>query len=166
MPTLDAHLSLAPVAVYLAGSLLALVDRTTGGKLSHGAALIGSLIGTVLSILALLGGATEQLGSFPIAPFATVSLRLDPLAAYFLLVISLVGVAASLYALGYLGEERGSRFCQRLSVSQQGKVHRIADLIFKGVFFQHNFHLLPNGFKGFAVRFPDRHDGLGPLPVF
>lgn len=108
MPTLDAYPFLAPVAVYMLGSLLALADRTVGGKLSHGAALVGSLTGTLLSIVALLKGTTEQLGSFQIVPFATVSLRLDPLAAYFVLVVSLVGVAASLYALGYLGGESGS----------------------------------------------------------
>ena len=72
MPSLDAHLFLAPVALYLLGSLLALVDRTAGGKLSHGAALAGSLAGTVLSVLALLNGTTAQLGSFAVAPFATV----------------------------------------------------------------------------------------------
>ncbi|MHB1004182.1 MAG: hydrogenase 4 subunit B [Chloroflexota bacterium] len=108
MPSLDPHLFLAPVAVYLLGSLLALVDRTAGGKVTHGAALAGSLAGCLLSILALLNGTTARLGSFAVAPFATVNLRLDALAAYFVLVISLVGVAASLYAFGYLSHERGS----------------------------------------------------------
>ncbi|MHB1131771.1 MAG: hydrogenase 4 subunit B [Chloroflexota bacterium] len=110
MPSLDLdpRLFLSPVALYLFGALVALVDRTSGGKLSHGAALVGSLAATVLSCLALLDGTTANLGSLMVAPFATASLRLDPLAAYFVLVISLVGVAASLYALGYLGHEHGS----------------------------------------------------------
>ena len=112
MPDLEPHLFLAPVAIYLLGSLLALLDPTARGRLSHGAALIGSLAGTALTLQALLEGTTKQLASFPIAPYATVILRLDPLAAYFVLVISLVGVAASLYALGYLDAEHGSLAAQ------------------------------------------------------
>ncbi|HEX9016360.1 MAG TPA: hydrogenase 4 subunit B [Chloroflexota bacterium] len=108
MPSPDPSLMLAPVAAYLLGALLAFLDRSRGGKIPHFAALAGSLAGAALSIFALLGGGSQRLISLPVTPFATFALRTDPLAAYFALVISTVGIAASLYALGYLGDEHGS----------------------------------------------------------
>lgn len=35
-------------------------------------------------------------------PFLTCAVRLDPLSSFFVLTISLVGLAASIYAMGYL----------------------------------------------------------------
>jgi len=108
MPNPDILLYLAPVAIYLLGSLLALAVPKDRGRLSHGTALAGSLLGTALALRALLEGTPGRVASFSVAPFATLSLRLDPLSAFFLLVISLIGIAASLYAVGYLGSEHGS----------------------------------------------------------
>ena len=42
-----------------------------------------------------------------ILPFLTFAIRLDPLASFFVLSISLVGLAASIYALGYVTEFYG-----------------------------------------------------------
>ncbi len=108
MTDLEAFLPLAPVALYTIGSLAAFVEAGGRGRLAHLLALAGSVAGIVLSLRALLAGSTQQLIAFSVAPFANLGFRLDPLSAYFLLVISLVGAAVSLYALGYLGGEHGS----------------------------------------------------------
>ncbi|MCL5264833.1 MAG: hydrogenase 4 subunit B [Chloroflexi bacterium] len=108
MADIEPYLFLAPVAVYALGALLALVDRHAPGRSPHAAALAGSLIGLFVAVRALLAGTTQQVATFSIVPFASISFRLDPLSAFFLLVISLVAAAASLYAIGYLRAETGS----------------------------------------------------------
>jgi len=50
-------------------------------------------------------------------PYLSFALRLDPLAAFFVLTISLVGLAASIYALGYMAE-----FAGRLSLAAIGSL--------------------------------------------
>ena len=105
MSNSESYLILSPVAVYLLGAILALTLRTGGGGLPHLMALAGSLVGAVAAVGALLRSVTQPLASLPVAPFATLSLRIDPLSAYFLLAISIVGMAASTYAIGYLAGE-------------------------------------------------------------
>ena len=105
---MEAYLPLVPVALYMIGSLAAYLDRRGRCSVSHGAALVGSVVLAAISLRDLLAGSTQQLIALSVAPFATLGFRLDPLSAYFLLVISLVGVAASLYAIGYMGGEHGS----------------------------------------------------------
>ncbi len=105
---MEPYLFLAPVAIYLLGALLALFDQKTRGLMAHALALVGSLAGIAVSVRALLVGVTQELTLSSITPFASISFRLDPLGAYFLLVISVVATAASLYAIGYLRAEHGS----------------------------------------------------------
>ncbi len=95
-------LLLAPLAAYLFGILVTPLDRFWGGKGAHLAALAGSLIGCSVSVYALMGAIDKDIISFASVPFAAMSFRIDPLSAYFLLVISTIGAAASLYAIGYL----------------------------------------------------------------
>ncbi|MHB8990347.1 MAG: hydrogenase 4 subunit B [Chloroflexota bacterium] len=112
MSNLEAYLPLAPVALYTLGSLVAFLEPGGRARVAHGAALAGSAAGVAIALEALLSGATRQLLTFSVAPFASLGFRLDPLSAYFLLVISVVGVAVSLYALGYVGGEHGSAALQ------------------------------------------------------
>ncbi|TAK31324.1 MAG: hydrogenase 4 subunit B [Chloroflexota bacterium] len=104
----EPYIALAPVMIYALGALLDLVDRRTSSAVSHATALLGSLVGLAVALNALLSGSTQQFTLFAVAPFASLSFRLDPLAAYFLLVISVVAAAVSLYAIGYLRGEHGS----------------------------------------------------------
>jgi hydrogenase-4 component B len=60
------------------------------------------LLGVAVAVAALLDGGEDRLDAWEIAGFAELTFRLDPLAAYFLLVISLPAVAVALYGLGYL----------------------------------------------------------------
>src|ERR1035437_7942416 len=70
----------------------------------HLAALAGAVVGLGVSLGVLLGdpGRTLTQPLPVIFPFARLSLSVDGLSAYFLLVISLVAVAASIYGPAYL----------------------------------------------------------------
>jgi hydrogenase-4 component B len=71
--------------------------RWAGGLLG----LTGCLAGLVAALPVLLNGGQLRLELFRSAPFAPVSLRLDGLAAWFVLLISVVGFAVGLAGLGY-----------------------------------------------------------------
>ena len=104
---MSAGTMLAPAAIYIVGAALALVVRHDRGRAAHLAALVGSGVGTVVAARALLGGSTEQAHLWAVTPFANLNVRLDPLNAFFLLVISFVAMPVSLYAAGYLADEPG-----------------------------------------------------------
>ena len=65
-------------------------------------AIVATSAGVVLGILGLTS--SEPVGSSlpSTIPLLALAIRLDPLAAFFVLTISLVGLAASIYAIGYM----------------------------------------------------------------
>ncbi|MFN8523402.1 MAG: proton-conducting transporter membrane subunit [Chloroflexota bacterium] len=88
---------------YLAGALLAVTARGRAtGALSHLLAVLGGAYGVALGVTALAASADLELVAGSVAPFARLALRLDPLSAFFLTLVSLVVVLASLYAPDYL----------------------------------------------------------------
>lgn len=95
---------------YLLGGLLPLC---TPGRphlqnlLAHGCAAAAGVMGVALGLAGLLADAPLTLALSSNIPHLTFALRLDPLAAFFLLTISLVGLAASVYAFGYVAEFSG-----------------------------------------------------------
>jgi hydrogenase-4 component B len=103
-------------ACYGAGALACLLARWSGRLalgVGHLAALAGALAGLGVSLGVLLGaplapgstgGRTLTQPLPDLFPFARLSLAVDGLSAYFLLVISLVAVAAALYGPAYLRE--------------------------------------------------------------
>jgi formate hydrogenlyase subunit 3/multisubunit Na+/H+ antiporter MnhD subunit len=68
---------------------------------SYGLAAAGALAVTALGAAALAGAALDVRVPWLLAPFG-LELRLDPLSGVFLLIVGLVGVPASVYAVGYL----------------------------------------------------------------
>jgi hydrogenase-4 component B len=106
----DDLLPLLPVAVLAGGALIALACGTSKFGLwgSHLLAILGGLAGGAVALGTLLGSGVWTLGPIAPSPFATLSFRLDALAAFFLLLISLVTVAAALYAPGYIAHGHGS----------------------------------------------------------
>ena len=108
------------VACYLLGGLLPLCvpgRPSLQNLLAHGCATAASVVGIVLGLAGLV--AAEPLtGSFASnIPHLIFAFRIDPLAAFFVLTISLVGLAASIYALGYVGE-----FSDRISLTLLGSL--------------------------------------------
>ncbi|MBI2838222.1 MAG: hydrogenase 4 subunit B [Acidobacteria bacterium] len=92
---------------YGAGALTLVLARWSGRlaiAAGHVAALAGAVAGLGVSLGVLLGdqGRTLTLPLPVLFPFARLSLSMDGLSAYFLLVISLVAIAAALYGPAYL----------------------------------------------------------------
>jgi hydrogenase-4 component B len=71
----------------------------------HLGMLAGAIVGATMAVQALLGPASTPIaGDLPQAfPFVRLSLTVDGLSAFFLLVISLVTAAAAIYGPAYLG---------------------------------------------------------------
>lgn len=63
---------------------------------------LGGLIGSIVAVAALLDGDESRRAAWDVTPYLRLAFRLDPLAAYFLLVISLPAIAVAVYGLGYL----------------------------------------------------------------
>ena len=98
--------TLVMAACYAAGafaSLLAVWSGRLALVVGHFAAFAGAVVGIAVSLGILLGDPVPTLTlQLPaLFPFARLSLAVDGLSAYFLLVISLVAVAATIYVLVY-----------------------------------------------------------------
>jgi hydrogenase-4 component B len=85
--------------------------------LAHGLAGLASSAGVALGIAGLLAAEPFTMSLPSTLPLLTFSLRLDPLASFFVLTISSVSLAASIYALGYVTE-----FYGRTSISLLGSL--------------------------------------------
>src|SRR5260370_29363426 len=99
--------TLLMAACYGAGALSSLLARWSGRLalgVGHLAALAGAVVGLGVSLGVLLGdpGRTLTQPLPALFPFARLSLSVDGLSAYLLLVISLVAVAAAIYGPAYL----------------------------------------------------------------
>jgi hydrogenase-4 component B len=75
--------------------------------LAHGFAGAAGLLGVALGVAGLIAPQPLTVSVASTIPFLSFAIRLDPLAAFFVLTISLIGLAASLYALGYVTEFYG-----------------------------------------------------------
>jgi hydrogenase-4 component B len=73
-------------------------------KLAHGSACIAGGAGVLLGLAGLLAPEPWTASVQSSIPLLTFAVRLDPLAAFFVLMISLAGLAASLFAFGYVTE--------------------------------------------------------------
>jgi hydrogenase-4 component B len=93
-------------ACYGMGALSSLLSWWSGRlviSLGHIAALLGAVAGIGLSVGILLGPDRALVQPLPVLfPFARLWLSIDGLSAYFLLVISVVAVAAAIYGPAYL----------------------------------------------------------------
>ncbi len=105
---MSVEFGLAAMAACYGTGMLAALLACWSGRLAigagHVAALLGALAGLGVSLRVLLGPAGTVL-SYPLPaffPFARQSLSIDGLSAYFLLVISVVAVAAAIYGPAYL----------------------------------------------------------------
>jgi hydrogenase-4 component B len=88
------------LVAYPAGASAALMVRGSIGRaVVAAAAAIGSTAGFILAATVLAGGEPAQWAlAFPLTPLV---FRLDPLGAFFLVVTTVVGFAASIFSFGY-----------------------------------------------------------------
>jgi formate hydrogenlyase subunit 3/multisubunit Na+/H+ antiporter MnhD subunit len=93
--------------IVLSALSLALHRSALGRIVVYGGALIVSLAALAAALAHLLGQAPDEAMTLPIGlPWLGAHFRLDPLSAFFLVVVNLGGAVASLYALGYGKHER------------------------------------------------------------
>jgi hydrogenase-4 component B len=93
----------AVLALYLAGALIAyaLPGLRFGYRVAAVLAALAGVAGVVCGI-GVLAGAPAPAATIPSAlPFGPLLIRLDPLGAFFLLVIGLVSTPVALYSIGY-----------------------------------------------------------------
>ncbi len=93
------------LSTFAAGALGALLFGKNDRRAdlwANGFAVVGSLLGLVFSGAVLITG-TGPAFSIPTSfPLLSLSLRVDPLAAFFVLLISCIALFCSIYALGYV----------------------------------------------------------------
>ncbi len=71
------------------------------GTIGFGLAALSSLLGGILSVLVLFSGRPLDISLPHVLPLGELAFHLDPLSAFFLLVISIVGTFVSLFSPGY-----------------------------------------------------------------
>ncbi|ACB75742.1 hydrogenase 4 subunit B [Opitutus terrae] len=104
---LENLLLLGSLAGYAAGVVLALLcvrRERLAALVGFGAPALAALAGLVAALRLLLGGVGAPLPRFefipPLFPFLTLTVRVDALGAFFLVVSSLAGLAISIYSIG------------------------------------------------------------------
>jgi len=106
------------VVGYAAGLLLPLcfpARPKIQNLLAHGLAAFAAMGGIYLGMVGLLAPEPLAMSVPSTLPLLTFAVRLDSLSSFFLLMISLVGLAASIYAVGYVTELYG-----RISIALLG----------------------------------------------
>ena len=97
--------SLCGYVIGAAGSLVFMRREKLANVFSFGVASLSALSGLLAALAFLSAGPgaavskTDLLPSF--IPYIQFTVRLDPLGAFFLLIVSLLGFALSIYSLGY-----------------------------------------------------------------
>jgi hydrogenase-4 component B len=103
------YLLLFTVVMAVLGALLSLIFRSsphTSATVASVTALLMSTAGLLMALSALLGNGTYS-GYQWSTVFGTFSLSLDRLGAFFLLIVSLLMVAVSIFSAGYLRSRQG-----------------------------------------------------------
>ncbi len=108
-------LLIAMVSAYVLGAIAALLSGrgAVGRGLVAACGALGSVAAASLGAMCIASGVSWTVSSARIIPLTGVALRLDGLSAFFLVVIGLVGCAASIYAFGYSAQYVG-RYSLRL----------------------------------------------------
>ncbi len=100
--TLTIVLVCAAVLLALAPLAVALGRSATATRLVYGASMMATATSLAAALAHLLGGAAPEAIALPIGvPWLGAHLRIDALSAFFLVVVDLGAMSASLFALGY-----------------------------------------------------------------
>ena len=103
---------LAPVALYavVPGLALVLSRRTSrvARFLPSLVLMLGAGAGVLVALHELLGTGSTSFAGWALTPQLNLSLRVDPLAAFFILVISVPAAAVACYGFGYLNASHGT----------------------------------------------------------
>ncbi len=98
---------LVPFIFYAIAIVTALASRSLGRTLASVFIILGAIAGTLAAVDGLRQDRPVDVTAWSVTPSAEFSFRLDPLAAFFLLVISASAIAVAWYGIGYLSESHG-----------------------------------------------------------
>ena len=105
-PTLLLQITLGVYCAGLVGSLLALRHERLANLVGFGCATVAGLFGIGAALLGLTAGAGDGQAAFELwpslIPYLQLTVKLDPLGAFFLLLVSFLAVALSVYSFGYV----------------------------------------------------------------
>src|SRR6266481_7275843 len=136
-PALLLKLTFCAYGVGILGSLLALRRDRLANALGFGSAIVASVCGIVAAVLHLVSGSAANSAPFELwsslIPYLKLGVKLDGLGAFFLLIVSSLGLALSIYSLGYV---RG--FYGRKNVGVLGAFFNLLLLATTLVFFASN----------------------------
>ena len=100
--TLTIVLACAAVLLALAPLAVALGTSGTATRFIYGASMVTSAVSLVAAAAFLVGDTAPESVTLPLGvPWLGAHLRIDALSAFFLVVVDLGAMAASLFALGY-----------------------------------------------------------------
>ncbi len=112
-PALFLQITLCAYAAGIVCSLLALRRERAANLIGFGSASLGGIAGIWAALLGLLSGPASDAPSFELwpslVPYVKLSIRLDPLGSFFLLIVSSLALAVSLYSFGYVRGFYGRR---------------------------------------------------------
>jgi hydrogenase-4 component B len=99
-------IALGAYAAGVVSSLLALRHERIANLAGFGCTVLGGIAGLGASVLALAFGEARQNQAFELwpslVPYVKLSVKLDALSAFFVLIVSLLAVALSIYSFGYV----------------------------------------------------------------
>ena len=99
-------LTFCAYGIGILGSLLALRREKLANALGFGSAIVASICGITAAILHLVSGSAANSAPFELwsslIPYVKLGVKLDALGAFFLLIVSGLGLALSVYSLGYV----------------------------------------------------------------
>lgn len=101
---------LLALGIFILGAFGSLVFKNDDKKANfwgHICALVGSIVGVFFSLSALLSQSTLTFTIPTTLPLIHISFYVDQLSAFFCLIISLVGVASSIFGIGYMDKFYG-----------------------------------------------------------
>src|SRR5579859_4921472 len=105
-PTVLLKAAMWGYAVAALGGLLAVRKEKLANAVGFGIATLAGLCGAMAAVLFLFSGQTGQSVSFDLwpslVPYLRLSVKLDALSAFFLLIVSVLATALSIYSFGYV----------------------------------------------------------------
>jgi hydrogenase-4 component B len=105
-PTLLLQIAFCVYGVGAGASLLALRHERIANLVGFGCATLAGLFGIGAGVTALIFGPGDGGGAFalwpPLVPYLQLTIKLDPLSAFFVIIVSFLALAVSVYSFGYV----------------------------------------------------------------
>jgi hydrogenase-4 component B len=105
-PTLLLQIALCVYAAGAVGSLLALRHEKIANLFGFGCSMVAACFGIGAALLGLTSGPGDARAAFQLwpslIPYLQLTVKLDPLGAFFVLIVSFLALALSVYSFGYV----------------------------------------------------------------